>query len=134
MNPLSQSHGYKRLSKVRHLCNTAMFWCALAKPAPVKVAAPTPIRKTKTRPVAPKPAEKLATGGTKNVRSTMEGTILDILVKEGDTVERGTKLLILEAMKMQNQVLSPVSGSVAKIMVKVGETVKDGQNLITLAI
>ena len=106
----------------------------VAKPAPAKTSAPATIIKTKARPVPPKPAEKQATGGTKNVRSTMEGTILDILVKEGDAVERGTKLLILEAMKMQNQVISPVSGTVAKILVKAGETVKDGQNLITLAI
>jgi biotin carboxyl carrier protein len=110
----------------------------VAKPTPPKVVAPTPIRKIKTRPVAPKPAEKQAMGGTINVRSTMEGTILDILVdvlvKEGDTVERGTKLLILEAMKMQNQILSPVSGTVAKTLVKVDQTVKDGQNLITLEI
>lgn len=106
----------------------------VAKPAPAKASAPATIRKIKTRPVSPRPAEKQTTGGTKNVRSTMEGTILDILVKEGDAVERGTKLLILEAMKMQNQVMSPVSGTVAKILVKAGETVKDGQNLITLAI
>jgi len=104
------------------------------KPAPAKAAALAPIRKIKTRHVSPKPAEKQATGGTKNVRSTMEGTILDILVKEGDAVERGTELLILEAMKMHNQVMSPVSGTVAKILVKAGETVKDGQNLITIMI
>ena len=106
----------------------------VAKPAPKKASGSAPIRRIKTRAVAPRPAEKQATGGTKNVRSTMEGTILDILIKEGDAVERGTRLLILEAMKMQNQVLSPVSGTVAKIMVKVGETVKDGQNLIIITV
>ncbi|OPX41756.1 MAG: hypothetical protein B1H13_00325 [Desulfobacteraceae bacterium 4484_190.3] len=106
----------------------------LGKPGPAKSAAPTRITKARTRPVDFMPAEKQTMRGIKKVPSTMEGTILDVLIKEGDTVERGTELLVLEAMKMQNQVLCPVSGTVAEILVKVGETVKDGQDLVTIRI
>lgn len=106
----------------------------LVKPGPAKPASPTSIAKAGSRPVDFKRAEKQTMRGIKKVPSTMEGTILDVLVKEGDKVERGTELLVLEAMKMQNQVLCPVSGTVAEILVKVGETVKDGQDLVAIRI
>ncbi|MEE4354689.1 MAG: biotin/lipoyl-containing protein [Desulfatiglans sp.] len=106
---------------------------ARAKSAPKK-APPTPILPKRKTVSTAKPPEKQAAGQTKSVRSTMEGAILDVLVKEGDKVERGTKLLILEAMKMQNQVLSPFSGTITQVLVKTGETVRDGQNLVTITI
>jgi biotin carboxyl carrier protein len=52
------------------------------------------------------------------VRAPMPGKIIDVLVREGATVQRGEALVILEAMKMQNEILSPVSGTIVTVPVK----------------
>ena len=59
----------------------------------------------------------------RNVHAVIPGTIQKIMVKEGDVVSPGTPLLILEAMKMRNEVRSPIHGLVRKIHVKAGEQV-----------
>ena len=48
----------------------------------------------------------------------MPGKIIDVLVREGATVLRGEPLVILEAMKMQNEIISPVSGTIVKVSAK----------------
>ena len=58
------------------------------------------------------------------IRALMPGRITSILVKEGDSVEAGSPLLILEAMKMQNEIVSPISGRVKEIRVQEGVAVK----------
>jgi biotin carboxyl carrier protein len=55
---------------------------------------------------------------SKNISAVLPGTIIDVLVKQGQTVKRGETLLILEAMKMQNQILMPFDGKIRKINVK----------------
>jgi pyruvate carboxylase subunit B len=62
----------------------------------------------------------------------MPGRITSILVKEGDEVKEGTPLLILEAMKMQNEIASPASGCVRKIFVRDGESVKKDAVLVSI--
>lgn len=52
------------------------------------------------------------------VKSFMPGTIKDIFVKEGEEVKKGDKLLVLDAMKMDNEICSPVHGTVSRICVK----------------
>ncbi len=59
--------------------------------------------------------------------SFIPGTITKIFVKEGDTVEPGTELMVLEAMKMKNIVFSDVKGVIKKINTKVGEKVPKGK-------
>jgi len=54
----------------------------------------------------------------KNVFAVLPGTIIDVFVKQGQSVKRGETLLILEAMKMQNQILMPFDGKIKKINVK----------------
>ncbi len=66
------------------------------------------------------------------IRSFIAGTIRKINVKEGQKVKKGDKLLILEAMKMKNRVLSPVMGSVLKIYVEEGVNVKKDQVLFEI--
>jgi len=64
------------------------------------------------------------------IRALMPGRITSILVKEEDEVKEGTPLLILEAMKMQNEISSPTNGKVKSIFVREGETVKKDSLLV----
>ena len=66
------------------------------------------------------------------IASFIPGTILEILVKEGQDVEPGEDLLVLDAMKMQNRLKSPVKGRVKKIYVNSGDKVARGTVLVEL--
>ncbi len=68
----------------------------------------------------------------KMIKAFIPGTILKIFVKEGQKVKVGTKLLILEAMKMKNVVTSPVSGTIKSILVKEGIMVPNRELLIEI--
>ena len=70
--------------------------------------------------------------GTKVIKAIIPGTIQRIMAKEGEEVTAGTPLLILEAMKMRNEVLSPVNGVVTKIHVSEGEMVSKAHLLIEM--
>jgi len=65
------------------------------------------------------------------VKSPMPGRVLKLLVNEGDALERGAPLLVVEAMKMENQINAERSGTVERLAVKVGDTVEAGQLLMT---
>jgi biotin carboxyl carrier protein len=81
----------------------------------------------------PKQEEKVSTGkGSKVVSAPMPGTILDVKVREGDRVKRGDVLLILEAMKMENEIMAPEDGIVASVNVSKGASVNTGDVLITM--
>ena len=96
---------------------------------PVK-AAPKPV----TRPAAAPKTETGAPVVTKQptaskkdgVKSPLPGVILDIKVKEGDTVKRGQTIIILEAMKMENNINANKDGKVAEIKVNKGDSVLEG--------
>jgi biotin carboxyl carrier protein len=62
----------------------------------------------------------------------MPGTILDIKVKAGDSVKSGQVLAILEAMKMENEIMAPSDGVVASVEVSVGASVNAGDVLVSL--
>ena len=64
------------------------------------------------------------------VKSPMPGRVLELLVSEGDSVERGAPLLVVEAMKMENQVNAERSGTVERLVVKTGDAVESGQVLL----
>lgn len=66
----------------------------------------------------------------KRITAFIPGTVFKIMVQQGDMVNLGTKLLILEAMKMKNTISSPMSGKIKKINVKTGEKVPKGHLLI----
>jgi biotin carboxyl carrier protein len=70
--------------------------------------------------------------GRQNVSVPMPGKVIAILVAEGDQVEKGQGLIIVEAMKMENEVHSPIAGEVKEIKVKTGETVEGGAVLLVV--
>lgn len=82
---------------------------------------------------APKkaPAPKAAAGGSP-INAPMRGTIVDIKVKVGDKVSNGTVVAVLEAMKMENDIVSDKDGVVAAICVNKGESVETGAPVVTL--
>jgi len=67
------------------------------------------------------------------VTSIMPGIVVTVLVEKGQSVEKGAPLLILSAMKMQNEIAAPTAGSVKEIHVNPGQAVNTGQKLVTLA-
>lgn len=80
-------------------------------------------------PRAPAPVPT-ATSGPGTVTAPMIGTVKEILVHVGDTVESGRQVLMMEAMKMDIEISSPAAGSVTEIYITPGETVKEGQPLM----
>lgn len=66
------------------------------------------------------------------VKSPLPGVILDIKVKEGDTVKRGQTIIILEAMKMENNINANKDGKVAEIKVNKGDSVLEGTDLVII--
>lgn len=98
----------------------------LAAPvAAAPVAAPSP-----AAPAAPAPAAGGA--GSVKVSSPMPGKILAVKANVGDSVKKGQVILILEAMKMENEVVAPEDGTIASIDVTVGASVESGDTLATL--
>ena len=91
------------------------------KPAP---AAPAPV-------AAPAPAPS-APAGTKTVTAPLPGTITKVTVKVGDTVNAGDTVILMEAMKMENNITAEFGGTVKAILVETGAQVQSGQVLVEL--
>lgn len=80
----------------------------------------------------PTPAVPAATTAAGGVVAPMPGQIKAILVKEGDKVTAGQKLLVMEAMKLENKIPSPKEGKVKHILVRDGDIVSQGQELVVI--
>ncbi|CAB1251904.1 biotin/lipoyl-binding protein [Clostridium sp. WLY-B-L2] len=107
---------------------------APAAPASAPKAAPAPAPKAAPAPEKAAPAKKtpaIVSGG-ETVTSPMPGTVLDVKIKEGDTVKKDDVLFILEAMKMQNEIRASKGGTVAQIVVSKGTSVNTGDTLAVL--
>ena len=96
-------------------------------PAPAPAAAPAPAPEPAPAPAAP------AVAGSFAQTAPMPGTILDIHVKVGDTVAANQPIMVLEAMKMENEVVAEQAGTIASINVEKGAMVNPGDTLFTLA-
>ena len=101
------------------------------KPAVVPAPAATGLSVTPKTPIASKPAAAPAATGAK-VTCPLPGTVIAINVKEGDTVAAGQTLLVLEAMKMENNIDAERGGVVKQILVAAGATVMEGDVLIVI--
>lgn len=87
---------------------------------------------TDSHPSVSKTSSPSAPKGTGNIKSPLPGVILDIYVREGETVKMGQKLIMLEAMKMENNINADKEGKVTLIKVKKGDSVMEGDILIII--
>jgi biotin carboxyl carrier protein len=67
------------------------------------------------------------------VKAPLPGVVLDVYVKEGDEVKLGQKLLLLEAMKMENVIEAPCAGKVASVKVRKGDSILEGADFVIIA-
>lgn len=75
--------------------------------------------------------DEMGSGGV--VKALMPGRVVRVLVAQGDTVRKGAGLLILEAMKMENEITAPADGTVDQLFVEPGQTVEAGAELVHIA-
>ena len=90
------------------------------------VAAPAPAAKPAAPAAAPAPA------GAETVNSPMPGTIVSVNVSAGQNVKKGDVLVVLEAMKMENEIMAPRDAVVASVQVNKGDSVDSGTPLVSL--
>lgn len=106
--------------------------------APVqRPAAPAPVAAAPASAPAPAPAAApapavAAPAGATTVEAPMPGKILNIKVSEGQAVKFGEVVVIMEAMKMETEIVAPADGTVSKILVKAGDSVDTGAALVAL--
>ena len=99
----------------------------------VHVEAPKPVARPAVAPAAaPAETKPMAAGSGSPIKAPLPGTITDLKVNVGDKVNAGDIVLVLEAMKMPNNIESEYSGTVTSITVKPGETVMEGVVLMTI--
>ena len=96
-------------------------------------ASKTPIL-VRSEPAVPKSAHKFKKkiSGSYEVKSPLPGNILNVFVKEGDEVKKGDKLVVYEAMKMENTIFSEKDGQVVKVRVKPGDNILEGDVLMEI--
>ncbi len=99
-------------------------------PAPVPTAAPAPAP-VPAPAAAPAPSAPAPAGG-EVVKAPLPGTIFKILAPVGTAVKAGDVILILEAMKMENEITAPCAGTIAEIFVSEGKPVNNGDMLLTI--
>ena len=96
-------------------------------PAAAPVAAPAAAAPAPAAPAAP-----VVTGSGEAVNAPMPGNILKVNVKAGDAVKSGAVLVVLEAMKMENEIMAPKDGTVTQVLVSKGSTVDTGAPLVVI--
>ena len=102
-------------------------------------AAAAPVAATPAAPAAPAPAASAApaaapkaSGAGKDIVSPLPGVVISVDVKVGDTVKRGQKVAVIEAMKMENEILADCDGSVTAVHVSKGDSVLEDAKIVTV--
>ena len=102
-------------------------------PAPVAAAAAAPVAAPVAAAAAPAaPAAAAITGAGEAVNAPMPGTILKVNVQQGQAVKEGDVLCVLEAMKMENEILAPKAGTVTQVVAIKGAAVDTGAVLVVI--
>ena len=101
--------------------------------APAAAAPAAPVAAAVPAAAAPAPAAGAALAAGEVIKSPMPGNILKILVSQGQQVKEGETLIILEAMKMENEIVATRAGSVAQIAVSKGQVVETDTPLVVIA-
>ena len=97
-----------------------------------KIATPSPVIPTSTPPAGMSRPAATAAAAAGDIKSPLPGVILEVMVREGDTVKAGQRIMILEAMKMENNIDSDRDGVVKNIRANKGDSVLEGDVLITI--
>nr|WP_325195502.1 acetyl-CoA carboxylase biotin carboxyl carrier protein subunit [uncultured Oscillibacter sp.] len=118
------------MKKYRVTVNGTAYEIELEELTGAAPAAPAPAAAAPAAP-APAPAAAAPAGG-EQVTSPMPGTILSVNVAAGDAVKRGQVLMILEAMKMENEIMCPCDGKVASVNTSKGASVESGTLLCVI--
>ena len=106
---------------------------AIVPSAPAAPAAPAAATApAAAAPAAAAPAAAAVTGAGEAVNAPMPGTILKVNVTQGQKVAEGTVLCVLEAMKMENEILAPKAGTVTQVLAAKGATVDTGAPLVVI--
>lgn len=93
----------------------------------------TPAPAAAPKPAAPKAAPAAAAGaGAVKINSPMPGNILSVKASAGQAVKKGDVLMILEAMKMENEICAPQDGTIASVQAAAGDSVESGDVLVTM--
>lgn len=96
--------------------------------------APLRVGPSAAAPVAAPPGVRAAAlAGDGAITAPMPGLVVAIKVKEGEKVQAGQALLVMEAMKMENAVTAPFTGTVARVFVREGDSIGEGDRLVELA-
>ena len=113
----------------------------VAAPAAPVLPASAPVQRPAASAAAPAPApapaaapapKAAAPAGATTVEAPMPGKILNIKVSEGQAVKFGETVVVMEAMKMETEIVAPADGTVSKILVKAGDSVDTGAALVAL--
>ena len=86
----------------------------------------------KKKAAAPAPAAPAPVAGGEKINAPMPGNILEVKVATGASVKKGDVLIILEAMKMENEIMAPCDGTVKQVLVNKGATVNSGDPLVVI--
>ena len=116
------------LDGIAHEVEVEELGASVVSSVPAPEAATAPM----AAPAVPKAAAPKPAAAAGAITAPLQGTVLDVPVKAGQAVKAGQILVVIEAMKMENEVVAPADGTVASVSVQKGDAVAAGDPLVTL--